>query len=384
MRKIMIFLIICSLVNLTACTTLGKATPDSPVVAADQEQAAKLILEGHLVPKSEILINAMVNGRVNDILVSEEQILEKGTRILIIDGIEKVTAQIDAAQLEYLKAQKDLDDLTRTADITSLIAQSNLAQGELDFIEAQSAYEIFDSIAYQEKIDQSKTDIEKAEDEVNKAKDDLKPYKDLDEDNQLRKKFEEILSEKQAKLDDLIRIRDSLISSKDLAKTKLDIAEKSLIEARYQSDQKQDGPDKKLLNLTNAKLISSKSNLNANLSLTQYYQIDSPMQGVVAQILVQEGDFVMVGQPIMRIIDNSDWYIETIDLTELDIKNVSIGEKVILTPDAFPDLDIEGELEKISQWFYEQGGDIHYQGRIKVLENHPEFRWGMTFEITIP
>ncbi len=93
---------------------------------------------------------------------------------------------------------------------------------------------------------------------------------------------------------------------------------------------------------------------------------------------------MVAGQPIMKIIDNSGWYIETTDLTELDLKNVKIGENVILTADAFPELDIEGMFEKISQWSYEKGGDIHYQGRIKVLETYPEFLWGMTFKITIP
>jgi hypothetical protein len=68
----------------------------------------------------------------------------------------------------------------------------------------------------------------------------------------------------------------------------------------------------------------------------------------------------------------------------MDLKNVKIGDIVFLTADAFPDLKIDGEFEKISQWYYEKGGDIHYQGRIKVLENDPDFLWGMTFKITIP
>jgi hypothetical protein len=86
----------------------------------------------------------------------------------------------------------------------------------------------------------------------------------------------------------------------------------------------------------------------------------------------------------MKIIDNSNWYIETTDLTELDLKNVEIGEIVLLTADAYPDLEMKGEFEKISQWYYEKGGDILYQGRIKVLENNTKLLWGMTFKITIP
>lgn len=384
MKKNISIPVIFCLIVLTACSSLKKSSPEPPVTINDLGPAAKLILEGHLVPESEITISALVNGRVNEILVTEDQPIQQGETIVQIDGIEKATAQIDSAQLEYLIAKNNLDDLSRNAEIASISAQSNLAQAELNLIETEKAYEMFDTLDYQEKIDQSKIDIDNAEEDLNMAKDDLDPYKDLDENNLLRKKFEDILEKKQSELDDLIRNRDSLIQSKELAKAKLELAEESVIEARYQVELKQNGPDKELLELSNARLKLGKSNLDANLLLTQYYQIESPISGLIVQLLVEEGDYVVAGQPILKIIDNSSWYIETTDLTELDLKNVKIGDIVFLTADAFPDLEIEGEFEKISQWYYEKGGDIHYQGRIKVLENDPEFLWGMTFKITIP
>ena len=384
MKKIFSIPIIICLIVLTACSSLKKTTPEPPVPINGVGPAAKLILEGHLVPESEITISALVNGRVNEILVTEDQSIVEGETIVNIDGIEKAIAQIDTAQLEYLNAKNNLDDLSRNAEIASISAQADLAQAELNLIESEKAYEIFVSSAYQEKIDQSKIDIDDAKEELNKAKDDLDPYKDLDESNLLRIKFVDILEEKQSELDVLIRMRDSLILSKELTKAKLELAEESVIEARFQLEQKQNGPDTKLLELSNARLRLGKSNLEAALLLTEYYQIESPISGVVVQLMVHKGDYVVAGQPIMKIIDNSGWYIETTDLTELDLKNVKIGDNVILTADAFPELDIEGMFEKISQWSYEKGGDIHYQGRIKVLETYPEFLWGMTFKITIP
>ncbi len=384
MKKIISFPLIFCLIVLSGCSSLKKSSPETQVPINDFGPAAKLILEGHLVPESEITISALVNGRVNEILVSEDRSINQGELIVQIDGIEKATAQIDSAQLEYLIAKNSLDNLSRNTEIARISAQSTLAQAELNLIETEEAYDFFDTSAYQEKIDQSKIDIDDAEEELSKAKDDLEPHKDLDEDNLLRIKFEDILEEKQSELDDLIRIRDSLILSKELAKTKLELAEESVIEARFQLEQKQNGPDRELLELSNARLKLSESNLGAASLLTQYYQIESPISGIVVQLFVQEGDYVVAGQPILKIIDNSGWYIETTDLTELDLKNVKIGENVILTADAYPELKIEGVFEKISQWYYEKGGDIHYQGRIKVLKNNPEILWGMTFKITVP
>ncbi|PKN85560.1 MAG: hypothetical protein CVU46_10645 [Chloroflexi bacterium HGW-Chloroflexi-8] len=384
MKKIKKIFIICCFFMLPSCSALSSSTPAPTLAVVNQNLQAELIVEGKLVPEKDIKIVSMVSGKIEEIFVSENQIINQDEIVIQIEGIEKLNAQIQSAKLELLKARKDLEKLNRTAELEFNNAQLNLSQAELDLIKAKEAYSPFDSSNYQEKIDNAKIDVNDAEVDLEKAQDNFEPYKDLDQDNLLRKQFEKIVEEKQDILDKLKRGRDHLIQSRELALATLNLSETAVDEARYQFELKQDGPDKDLLELVNAKVEAAQSNLDASEYLLRTIQIQSPISGKVVQKFVDIGDQVVMGQPLLVIIDDTNWFVETVDFTELDLTHIEEGDRVLLKADAYPDLSIDGEVESISQWFYEKSGDIHYQVRIKVLDIVPEFRWGLTFEVTVP
>ncbi|MHB8135666.1 MAG: HlyD family secretion protein [Anaerolineaceae bacterium] len=384
MKKIKKIFFICCFFMLPSCSVLNPPTPEPTLAVVNQNPQAKLIVEGKLVPEKDIKIVSMVSGKIEEIFVSENQIINQDEIVIQIEGMEKLNAQIQSAKLELLKAKKDLEKLNRTAELEFNNAQLNLSQAELDLIKAKEAYSPFDSSNYQEKIDNAKIDVNDAEVDLEKAQDNFEPYKDLDQDNLLRKQFEKIVEEKQDILDELTRDRDNLIQSREFALATLNLSETAVDEARYQFELKQDGPDKDLLELVNAKVEAAQSNLDASEYLLRTIQIQSPISGKVVQKLVDVGDQVVMGQPLLVIIDDTNWFVETVDFTELDLTHIEEGDRVLLKADAYPDLSIDGEVESISQWFYEKSGDIHYQVRIKVLDIVPEFRWGLTFEVTVP
>jgi len=82
------------------------------------------------------------------------------------------------------------------------------------------------------------------------------------------------------------------------------------------------------------------------------------------------------------VADTSQWYVETSDLTELEVVDVAVGQNVSILADALPDVEMSGIVEEISQSFKSQGGDILYTARIKVDDVDPRMRWGMTVEVT--
>jgi multidrug resistance efflux pump len=92
----------------------------------------------------------------------------------------------------------------------------------------------------------------------------------------------------------------------------------------------------------------------------------------------------MVGPENWAIIvaDTSQWYIETSDLTELEVVDLAEGQQVDILVDALPDIEMSGVVEEISQSFRSQGGDILYTVRIRVEDVDPRMRWGMTVEVT--
>jgi hypothetical protein len=84
----------------------------------------------------------------------------------------------------------------------------------------------------------------------------------------------------------------------------------------------------------------------------------------------------------MTIADFSELYAETDDLTEIEVVDVSLGQQVTVVPDALPDLELNGEVTKISKISEEKRGDITYTVRVKLADIDPKLRWGMTVVIT--
>jgi len=50
--------------------------------------------------------------------------------------------------------------------------------------------------------------------------------------------------------------------------------------------------------------------------------------------------------------------------------------------DALPDVELKGEVESISSVAQVKSGDVVYPVKIKLLENDPRLRWGMTAAVT--
>jgi len=82
------------------------------------------------------------------------------------------------------------------------------------------------------------------------------------------------------------------------------------------------------------------------------------------------------------VADTGQWFIETSDLTELEVVDVAVGQNVSVLADALPEVEMSGVVEDISQTFRSQGGDVLYTVRIRMEDVDPRMRWGMTVEVT--
>jgi len=98
----------------------------------------------------------------------------------------------------------------------------------------------------------------------------------------------------------------------------------------------------------------------------------------VAKINIQPGDRINAGLPVMKLADFGNWKIETDNLTEINVVNVQVGQKVEVVLDAMPEKTFEGEVTQIDMVFEEKRGDTTYAATIQLNQNDPLMRWGMT------
>ncbi|OGO36730.1 MAG: hypothetical protein A2147_01185 [Chloroflexi bacterium RBG_16_57_8] len=92
----------------------------------------------------------------------------------------------------------------------------------------------------------------------------------------------------------------------------------------------------------------------------------APFDGVVARVNVKEGDVVSPPVVIAEIVDPSSMQLE-VQVDEIDVVGVSLGQKTLVEVDALPDLKIEGQVSFINLLPDLQSGVVVYATRIGFI-----------------
>ncbi len=119
----------------------------------------------------------------------------------------------------------------------------------------------------------------------------------------------------------------------------------------------------------------------AKVALAQT-ELRAPFDGTLAQLNIKVGEAPPTNQPAAVLADLSGWQIVTDDVTEIKVPDVKVGQSVTIQFDALPDAELKGQVESISDVSQIKSGDVVYPVKIKVLDNDPRLRWGMTAAVT--
>ncbi len=349
-----------------------------PAVVAD----TSVVSEGNLVPRDFQHLSFGTGGKIAEILVEVGDKVIEGQVLAHLGDREQAEAGLASAELEEVAAGQAYDDLLRSADLARADAWLVLIDARDAFIAAGRAWDEVDTDAFQDKIDDAKVAAEDAHKELEDAIEEFDKYIDLDKDNPTRKGAEQDLEDAQGKYDEAARAQDELINQYERAQASLELAQAAQAEAQRKYEAVQDGPDPDQLELVEARLANAQAQLSAAQAALDRYELKAPFAGSVVEVNVSPNELVSPDTWVILIADFSEWYVETNDLTELEVVDVEIGQGVSLVPDALPEVELDGEVVEISQVFIARGGDILYTVRILVDEIDPRLLWGMTVEVS--
>ena len=130
------------------------------------------------------------------------------------------------------------------------------------------------------------------------------------------------------------------------------------------------------------RLATAESALIAAESALSDLDLVATIDSRVVDLNLTPGEQVTPGRPVVTLADFSQWYVETDNLTEIEVVDVSLDQGVSIVPDALPEITLNGEVELIKDLYEEKRGDITYTMRILVPEIDPRLRWGMTVVVT--
>jgi multidrug resistance efflux pump len=112
-------------------------------------------------------------------------------------------------------------------------------------------------------------------------------------------------------------------------------------------------------------------------------ELRAPFAGTVASLDLEVGEQVVAGTPLAQLADISEWRVDTDDLTEINVVYVREGDRVLITVDALPDLELEGTVERIKPLGENKQGDITYTATIRPDSHDDRLRWNMTASVEI-
>jgi multidrug efflux pump subunit AcrA (membrane-fusion protein) len=377
---------------LAAC---AQATPTPPLPTPVVGPEA-VVAEGHLMPRDDAWLAFAARGKVAEILVQKGEVVAEGQVLARLGDREPAEAQVAAAQLELAAAQADRltaqnahDTLTRAATLTHAQAWVKYLDAQAARAVAERAWEALDRDALKTDIQTAEADVKDKKQAWEDAQDEFNKYVDLDEDNPTRKTAKTALDDARDAYNEARRKQEELERRRDALEGGLDAAQGLEAETLYAYTNTAANVTSDAMMLAQARLAAAHLRVTAaeaqlaaaQLSLSNY-DLKAPFAGTITDISLAAGELVGADKWVIQLADFSQWYVETSDLTELEVVKITEGQAVSLAPDALPDVELVGTVEAIALTSKLQSGDVLYTVKIRVEDVDPRLRWGMTIQAT--
>jgi multidrug resistance efflux pump len=347
----------------------------------------EVVSEGRLVPYDDINLSFKTGGQVNEVLIEEGDTVSSGQVIARLGNLEQLEVAVANSELELLNAQQALDKLNENIELNAAVALQAITDAQDDVRDAERYLNNLNAGSRQTDIDSAKADLVFLKDLLDNAREKFKPYEDKPEDNLKRAALLSRLADAQAKYDNAARLVNNLQGSPSeldmaIAEANLSVTQAQLAFAEDHYEKIKDGPDPDDVAAAQARVTAAETGLVAARAALDDIELTAPFSGSIVDLNIKVGEQVSPGMPVVLLADFSNWRVETDDLTEIEVPDIFVGQKVTVTPDALPDFELSGTVEYISDLFEEKRGDVTYTARILLDESDPRLRWGMTVVVT--
>ncbi len=313
---------------------------------------------GTVQPSQTAVLTWSTSGIVGDVNVVVGQAVEKDELLMSLDP-DSLTVDIKQAQIELINAQNALDDLYDNWDAELAQARLDLLIAEEDLEDLSTDREIMN---YQRCTDERIEDLE----------DDLEFAKRLYDFRQTTDNLRAV-NTAQANLD----YCQADYSEREIAEAELrvDLGEVSVSDLQEKVEQLSNGPDPDQVTILETQVAIAQSRLDSPM-------IESPMDGTVTVVYAQPGDVVNAGAQAVQLDKLSDLNLD-VQISEIDIPFVEVGQRAELVFDAYYEITFSGEVTQIAPVGINVQGVVEYSVRIKMLDADERIKPGMTAAVNI-
>jgi HlyD family secretion protein len=241
------------------------------------------------------------------------------------------------AEADLASAQQTLDDL--------LNSDTARARAVIDLRKAQEAYD--KAYNWRRELDNDRITVEVIEYEKFGGRTfPVTTEKKIWADEETKQKAQEDLELKKALLDDAQRNYDQLTSG------------------------------------NSAEIASAQARLDAAQATLNLARVIAPFGGIVTEAYPLSGDQVSAGAAAFRIDDLSSLLVD-VEVSEVDINSVSVGQPVSLTFDAILGQEYHGEVVEVAQTGTVSAGVVNFKVTVELTDADTLVKPGMTAAVNI-
>jgi HlyD family secretion protein len=162
-----------------------------------------------------------------------------------------------------------------------------------------------------------------------------------------------------------------------IAKADEDLALKKAAfdDAQRAFDRLKDGPNSSEVAAAEARVAAAQATLNLG-------RITAPFAGTVTQVETAPGDQVTNGLTAFRVDDLSSFLVD-VQVSEVDINSVSLGQEVTLTFDAILGKTYHGKVVEVGQAGDIDQGVVNFTVTVEVTDANEQVKPGMTAGVNI-
>jgi len=386
------------------------------------------------------ILDWQTSGEVSEVFVEVGDRVVRGQLLASLDQTS-LPASVILAQADLVSARQELDDLLNSRlqqsqaqkavedaqhaledalnpDMAQAQAQVNLASAERDLERAQRNYDILMKPVSAWSLEQIYSNILLTEDaiadlEENVAEIEKKVNQTVLQPFESRTLYKQMYADLQVQLaqarkhhDYLAARYDELLAPPDpvdaaVAEAAVFAAQAQLAEAQRQWQRIEDGPSPAEIAVLEAELANAQrewerlkdgptsedvaaaeARLTAAQAVLQMAGLTAPFDGMITAVYIQPGDQVASGAVAFRLDDLSRLLVD-VQVSEIDINRIEVGQNVILTCEAVFAREYHGRVVEISPVGIETEGMAAFEVIVEMSDADSSVRSGMSASVEI-
>ena len=335
---------------------------------------------GNLAPNAEVSLAFSSGGRVTEVLVEEGQQVEAGDVLARLDDAD---AREAVANAEFQVTQAEINLASAQIEAEAGLAQANLDTAQVGYEEAAALAALPGT-----QLTSARVSLEQAQDALVEAQENYDNAWDQARDWELNVRWMKnaLESEREATESALKNAQYNLeVVQANYSLAVVGISEENVQNTWAKVLNAQVSLESESLQLEQLELSLAQAQLSlesARRALEETVLV-APVSGTVTEMNIQVGETASAGQATVVVISDLSVLTVDVNLDETDVVRATVGQEAQVSLDAFPGVEMSGEVTYIAPKASDASGVVLYPVTILLPSSDLPVRAGMTADVEV-